>query len=139
MICNVNNFMSPFTIIAHLFIIPVETILCNTLQEWQVKGPFLFHFARFLQDIARNLARLGFFILQTFLQDSSKILQESCKIEEKRAFSCNSCKVLQHGFYWDDTINYHDICFITVWMMLTLMTHVTMKYWTRMQHSGITG
>ena len=42
------------------------------------------------------------------------------------------CTLIYH-----DTINYHNICFITVWMMLTLVTHVTMKYWTTTQHSEI--
>ena len=76
---------------------------CRTLQELQERS-FSLAFCRILAGSCKKFGKVSLFHLANFvaifLQDSCNILQESCKMQEKRTFSCSSWKVLQDGFYW---------------------------------------
>ena len=75
----------------------VETILQEGLArpcKNCKKGSFSLAFCRILAESCKKVCKIK---KLTFC----KILQESYKMQEKRTFSCDSCKTfLQDGFYW---------------------------------------
>ena len=64
---------------------------CRTLRELQERS-FSLAFCRILAGSCKKFGKVSLFHLANFV---AIFLQESCKMQEKRTFSCSSWKVLQ--------------------------------------------